>query len=93
MGATLAAEGEQTRRGDATPGLPWSPRAGDRVRIKGSHSGGVVQTIETRGGRECFILSVGPLSAADPVAVFRLRTTVGPIRSAHTLDELEPYHP
>jgi hypothetical protein len=69
---------------------PWPPRIGDRVGIKGSQLGGVVLSVERRGDLQHFILSVGPLSPADPVAVFRLRTTVGPMRSMHTLDELEP---
>jgi hypothetical protein len=50
-----------------------------------------VQRIEHRRGRWYFILNVGPLRATDSAVAFRLRTTVGPIRSAHTLDELEPY--
>jgi hypothetical protein len=73
------------------PGAAWQPCVGDRVHVKGHYFSGVVQAIEHRGRRWYFILNVGPLSITDSTVAFRLRTTVGPIRSAHTLDELEPY--
>jgi hypothetical protein len=73
--------------------LPWQPRIGDRVRIRRSRLTGVVQAIDRHAGPRCFIVNEGPLSRTDPAVAFRLRTTVGPLRSAHTLGELEPYHP
>jgi hypothetical protein len=72
---------------------PWQPRPGDRVRIRRSRLAGVIHAIDRRAGARCFVVSVGPLSSTDPPVAFRLRTTVGPMRVAHTLDELEPYRP
>ncbi len=73
------------------PNIPWPPRVGDRVGIKGSRLLGAVERIEGQDGAPQFILSIFAPATTDAGSAFELAEAAKVARSTYTLDELEPH--
>jgi hypothetical protein len=68
------------------PGIPWPPRVGDNVDVKGSGLGGIVTRIE--GDR--YILDLYGHAADSAAGALRNVADAVNGRTDYTLDELEP---
>jgi hypothetical protein len=70
------------------PGTLWPPRVGDRVNIKGTRLGGMVERIE--GDR--YILDVYAHAGASASGALAGAAEAAGARTTYALDELEPAH-
>ena len=71
--------------------IPWRPRVGDLVGIRGSQLIGLVWTIAGVGTIQRFVLSVRAPATGDPERDLRLRADAERARTVYQLDELEPH--
>ena len=71
--------------------IPWPPRIGDRVGIKGSRLLGTVERVEGQGTAETFVLSIFAPVNTDAGSAFELTQAAKVARTTYSLDELEPH--
>ena len=74
------------------PGIPWPPRVGDNVNIKGTGLGGIVERIEGMGEDRRYILDVYGQAASNSSGALRNAAEAEAARTDYSLDELEPAH-
>ena len=70
--------------------LPWPPKTGDRVRIRGTRLLGTVVRIDHEGDAQRFTLDVFAPPDPDPGAAYELSQAARAVRTIYTLRELEP---
>jgi hypothetical protein len=73
----------------SNPNIPWPPRIGDSVGIKGSGLVGKVVNVQGSGDDQIFILHVQPPATADGAPGFDLARAAHAARTAYRLEELE----
>lgn len=71
--------------------IPWPPRIGDRVGIKGSSLLGTVESIEEDGESDRFTLSIFAPVGSDAVSTFELAQAAKVAARTYPLTDLEPH--
>ena len=74
-------------------GVPWPPRVGDSVGLKGYRLSGSVLSVAGRGEHQAFTVLTDPPVTPDPLVTVRLATTGGRSRGTYGLDEMVPLSP
>jgi hypothetical protein len=70
--------------------IPWPPRVGDMVHVKGAGVFGEVRAIEGEGEDQRFILDVHPQASASVAGALRNAADAASAPHDYALDELEP---
>jgi hypothetical protein len=70
--------------------LPWPPKTGNHVRIRGTRLLGTVVRIDGEGEAQRFTLAVSAPPDPDPGAAYELAQAARAVRTTYTLRELEP---
>ena len=73
------------------PHIPWPPRIGDRVGIKGSRLLGTVERIEVDGEAHRFILSIFAPVTTDAGSTYELTQAARVAARTYALTDLEPH--
>ena len=71
--------------------IPWRPRVGEHVGIKGSRLLGTVVAIEGSGEDQLFTLNIHAPDVADPGVALRLAATALRTPTVYSLDGLVPH--